>query len=504
MTPPLNKDGFTNITVGEGNETEGRKVGDIRITPNLNQFKNNNKLEIIIPMTDKDTRPIVFEKGFATVTYTKIHPGYQEKIIQSQSARCLAKQAIKDITVCEINVSQFEVKNLKGEGVSKVLKNLDSKIREFLKTYDNDENGEVEVGELVEKRKILTDDFNKGKESGKVWKVVEIIKELENAITEYRKSSYNWINEIESSINNQFEGNQTEIQINIEDSDQATEVENTAESIANNSSRSLLLVKEPDKGKKSFFDTRGYLTNRQKKHSKNQKILKQESHELQGILNQEQLKAQVKALPYGTPSSKKTLKEGTSSELEEMGGAQAFEMAYELREKYLETRSLTIHSYDSDILAELEEKHWNIIQQILSKYPYHFYAYGSRAKGTAKKFSELDLCYKEEIPLSVISRLREEFTASNLPFEVELVLISGNTVVELKSRDLRQKGGLAFKYSSNAERQKAYRRRKMQAKIEAGLVSGILNLETGRIRKYRNGASRQRGWREKKVKPNPL
>jgi hypothetical protein len=38
----------------------------------------------------------------------------------------------------------------------------------------------------------------------------------------------------------------------------------------------------------------------------------------------------------------------------------------------------------------------------------------------------------------------------------------------------------------------------MQAKIEAGLVSGVLNLETGRVRKWRNGASRQRGWRERK------
>jgi len=70
---------------------------------------------------------------------------------------------------------------------------------------------------------------------------------------------------------------------------------------------------------------------------------------------------------------------------------------------------------------QLEEKHWNIIQQILSKYPYKFYIYGSRAKGTARKFSDLDLCYQEEVPLSVISRLREEFTESNLPFEVELV-----------------------------------------------------------------------------------
>ncbi|CAI2161573.1 17164_t:CDS:2, partial [Funneliformis geosporum] len=99
----------------------------------------------------------------------------------------------------------------------------------------------------------------------------------------------------------------------------------------------------------------------------------------------------------------KALKEGTGSELEEMGGVQAFEMAYELSEKYLETRNLTVHSYDADILAErnnrvmnlqLEEKHWNIIKKALN------------------------LCYREQVPLSIISRLREEFTESNLPFEV--------------------------------------------------------------------------------------
>jgi len=61
-------------------------------------------------------------------------------------------------------ISQFEIKNLQGEGVSQVLKNLNSKLEEFLKMYDNDGNGEVDVGELVEKRKILTDDLNKGKE----------------------------------------------------------------------------------------------------------------------------------------------------------------------------------------------------------------------------------------------------------------------------------------------------------------------------------------------------
>jgi predicted nucleotidyltransferase len=70
---------------------------------------------------------------------------------------------------------------------------------------------------------------------------------------------------------------------------------------------------------------------------------------------------------------------------------------------------------------QLENKHWKIIQTILAKHPYRFYAYGSRVKGTARKYSDLDLCYQEEIPLSILSQIREEFEESNLPFEVELV-----------------------------------------------------------------------------------
>ena len=55
-----------------------------------------------------------------------------------------------------------------------------------------------------------------------------------------------------------------------------------------------------------------------------------------------------------------------------------------------------------------------------------------------------------------------------------------------------------FKYASGAERQRAYRRRKMQKKIEVGLVNGVLNMETGRVRKWRNDGQRQRGWRGRK------
>lgn len=72
-------------------------------------------------------------------------------------------------------------------------------------------------------------------------------------------------------------------------------------------------------------------------------------------------------------------------------------------------------------MFQLEKRHQKIIKQILSKYSYQFYAYGSRVKGTARKFSDLDLCYKENIPDAIVFRIEEEFKESDLPFIVELV-----------------------------------------------------------------------------------
>ncbi|CAG8773122.1 6806_t:CDS:2, partial [Racocetra persica] len=63
---------------------------------------------------------------------------------------------------------------------------------------------------------------------------------------------------------------------------------------------------------------------------------------------------------------------------------------------------------------------FEIIHNILRKYPYSFYAYGSRVKGEARRLSDLDICYQEDIPLSTVSLIKEEFEESNLPFEVEV------------------------------------------------------------------------------------
>jgi len=72
-------------------------------------------------------------------------------------------------------------------------------------------------------------------------------------------------------------------------------------------------------------------------------------------------------------------------------------------------------------MLKLEKRHFEVLKSILDKYPYHFYAYGSRVKGTSRKFSYLDLCYQDEIPGSIATKIRWELEESNLPFIVELV-----------------------------------------------------------------------------------
>ena len=72
-------------------------------------------------------------------------------------------------------------------------------------------------------------------------------------------------------------------------------------------------------------------------------------------------------------------------------------------------------------MLQIENKHWKIIHNILEKYPYKFYAYGSRVKGIAKEYSDLDLCFREDIPWNILSHIEEDLEESDLPFKVELV-----------------------------------------------------------------------------------
>ncbi|MCB9492769.1 MAG: nucleotidyltransferase domain-containing protein [Epsilonproteobacteria bacterium] len=72
-------------------------------------------------------------------------------------------------------------------------------------------------------------------------------------------------------------------------------------------------------------------------------------------------------------------------------------------------------------MIALEPKHLKIIQDILAPYPYNFYAYGSRVKGTHKKFSDLDLCFKENISDKELTAIETALEESDLPFTVDLI-----------------------------------------------------------------------------------
>ncbi|CAH1756014.1 2058_t:CDS:2 [Entrophospora sp. SA101] len=103
--------------------------------------------------------------------------------------------------------------------------------------------------------------------------------------------------------------------------------------------------------------------------------------------------------------------QNAQNDYERAGVIQAFEVCYELA-------SMPLGKY---YFSGHKARHQKIVQQILSKRPYRFYAYGSRAKGNARRLSDLDLCYQEEIPDAIVFQIEEEFKESDLPFCVELV-----------------------------------------------------------------------------------
>ena len=74
----------------------------------------------------------------------------------------------------------------------------------------------------------------------------------------------------------------------------------------------------------------------------------------------------------------------------------------------------------------LEKKHIDFILDTLKQNLPNgeFYIFGSRAKGTNKKYSDLDIavkCANEKISADVLGKLLIIFTDSTLPYEVDIV-----------------------------------------------------------------------------------
>ena len=80
---------------------------------------------------------------------------------------------------------------------------------------------------------------------------------------------------------------------------------------------------------------------------------------------------------------------------------------------------------------DLKPEHRQIVCDILTRYlpGRKVQLFGSRANGTSKPHSDLDLVImgEELLPISAIRRLRDAFDDSDLPFQVDLVEWAGTS-----------------------------------------------------------------------------
>ena len=76
-------------------------------------------------------------------------------------------------------------------------------------------------------------------------------------------------------------------------------------------------------------------------------------------------------------------------------------------------------------MIDVSQKNLQIIKNILRKHlpGIEIRAFGSRVRGDAKSYSDLDLAIvaTEKLPLTTIFALKEELQESNLPFRVDII-----------------------------------------------------------------------------------
>ena len=74
---------------------------------------------------------------------------------------------------------------------------------------------------------------------------------------------------------------------------------------------------------------------------------------------------------------------------------------------------------------DIKPNHFQELQTILNKYAADcaVVAFGSRVKGTARQYSDLDLCIKgkEALGLKRLSELQDAFSESNIPYKVDII-----------------------------------------------------------------------------------
>ncbi len=94
-----------------------------------------------------------------------------------------------------------------------------------------------------------------------------------------------------------------------------------------------------------------------------------------------------------------------------------------------------------------QSKH--IVAKQLAGHAVDAYLFGSRAKGTATRHSDIDIALfsKSIMPLALASHLRETFEESTIPYQVDIVDLS--TVSENFRKKVLQEGVLWYDSSKN-------------------------------------------------------
>lgn len=100
-------------------------------------------------------------------------------------------------------------------------------------------------------------------------------------------------------------------------------------------------------------------------------------------------------------------------------------MSYSNLISELEKNSFGLSARDRDSIYSILKKYKDITSVIL---------FGSRAKGTFKKGSDIDLAiFTESVSEEIILKLKEDFEESSLPYRVDIVHYPTLTHQELKN-----------------------------------------------------------------------
>lgn len=75
-------------------------------------------------------------------------------------------------------------------------------------------------------------------------------------------------------------------------------------------------------------------------------------------------------------------------------------------------------------MINLEDKYIDFIKKTISKYlgSFEVYLYGSRVKGTSKKYSDVDIpLLSDELTEDIKSKINIDFENSTFPFKVDII-----------------------------------------------------------------------------------